>query len=159
MKQQFLFSFRLTPKRSLIAVLIASTLSFLIVKCGVDEKDILKIYNEIRKGIKFDLPDGNNIINIIDDQLNDRINRDPELLEHKIKTEVGDAIWRYEQWEKEHYVPNMKDKDILNQIQSSKYTESQKQIIKDAIYYEFKDGTMGIRGAWVPSDPREITQN
>lgn len=95
MKQDFLFSFRLTPKRSLIAVLIASTLSFLVVKCGVGEKDVLKIYNEIRKGIKFDLPDANNIINIIDEQLNDRINRDPELLDHKIHTEVEDAIWRY----------------------------------------------------------------
>jgi len=32
----------------------------------------------------------------------------------------------------------------------------QKLIVENAIYYEFADGTMGIRGAWVTPDPREI---
>lgn len=156
MKQDFLFSFRLTPKRSLIAVLIASTLTFITVRCGVSREDILKIYNEIRKTIKFDLPDKNNIIDIIDDQLNNRINNDPELLKHKIHTEVNDAIYQYERWERDNYVPNMKNEVILEEIKSPKYSETQKQILKDAIYYEFENGTMGIRGAWVPSDPREM---
>lgn len=96
MKNSFSFSFRLDPKRSLVAVIIASTLTFITVKCGISQNDVLKIYNEIRKGIKFDLPDENNIINEIDNQLNEKINRDPELLKEKIRTEVTDAIWRYE---------------------------------------------------------------
>lgn len=96
MKQQFLFSFRLTPKRSLIAVMVASALTFITVRCGVSQEDLLKIYNEIRKGIKFDLPDADNIIDEIDRQLNERINRDPELLDFKIRGEVDDAIWRYQ---------------------------------------------------------------
>lgn len=96
MKTKFLFSFRLDPKRSLVAVLVASTLTFLVVKCGFNEKDILKIYNEIRKGIIFDLPDENNIINEIDRQLNERMNKDPELLDFKVRGEVDDAIWRYQ---------------------------------------------------------------
>lgn len=92
----FLFSFRLTPKRSLIAVLIASTLTFITVRCGINTEDLLKIYNEIRKSIRFDLPDENNIINEIDRQLNERINSDPKLLDFKIKGEVNDAIREYE---------------------------------------------------------------
>tara|TARA_R110000868_G_scaffold115323_1_gene307986 strand:+ start:318 stop:809 length:492 start_codon:yes stop_codon:yes gene_type:complete len=157
MKRDFMFSFRLNPKRSLIAVLVASTLTFLTVKCDISKEDILKIYNEIRKGIKFDLPDENNIINEIDRQLNERINRDPELLEYKVRTEVNDAIYQYEKLEKDTYVPNMKNEVILKEIESPKYSETQKQILKDAIYYEFSDGTMGIRGAWVTPDSREIS--
>lgn len=159
MKQQFLFSFRLTPKRSLIAVMIASALTFITVRCGVSQEDLLKIYNEIRKGIKFDLPDANNIFDEIDRQLNERINRDPELLDFKIRGEVNDAIWEYEKWERDNYKPNMTNETILEEIKSPKYSETQRQILKDAIYYEFKDGTMGIRGAWVPPDSREIPQN
>lgn len=156
MKQDFMFSFRLTPKRSLIGVLVASTLTFLTVKCDISKENILKIYNEIRKGIIFDLPDENNIIDEIDRQLNERINRDPELLKQKIHTEVNDAVYQYEKWERDNYVPNMKNETILEEIKSSKYSETQKQILKDAIYYEFSDGSMGIRGSWVSPDPREI---
>ena len=155
MKQDFVFSFRLNPKKSLVAVLIASSLTFLTVKCGVSRKDILKLYNEIRKSLIFDLPD-NHIINEIDDQLNRRINNDPELLDFKVRGEVNDAIHEYKKWEQKNYVPNMKNEIILKEIKSPKYTETQKQILKDAIYYEFDDGTMGIRGAWVLPDPREI---
>ena len=156
MKQEFAFLFRLSPKRSIIGILIASLLAFLTLKCGVSKEDILKIYNEIRKNIIFDLPDKDNIVNIIDDQLNEQINNDPELLGHKINTEINDAIYSYEKWEKENYVPNMKNKNILEEINKPKYNELQRKIIKDAIYYEFADGTMGIRGSWVPPDSREI---
>lgn len=92
----FLFSFRLTPKRSLVAVSIAAALTFLTVRCGISQEDLLKFYNEIRKSIKFDLPDEKNLINEIDNQLNNRINQNPKLLENKIKREVDDAVFRYE---------------------------------------------------------------
>lgn len=95
-KSNFLFSVRLTPRRSLIAVMIGSLLTFLTVRCGVSQEDFLRFYNEIRKGIKFDLPNEDNIINEFDRQLNDRINKDPKLLEHKVRSEVTDAIAQYE---------------------------------------------------------------
>jgi hypothetical protein len=152
----FSFSFRLTPKRSLIAVLIATTMTFLTVRCGISQKDLLKFYNEIRKSIKFDLPDENHILNEIDRQLNDKINRNPELLEYKVKREVDDAILKYETEENKTKQINMKNRNILEEINKPKYDKLQKLIVQNAVYYEFEDGTMGIRGAWVAPDPREV---
>jgi hypothetical protein len=152
----FSFSLRLTPKRSLIAVLIATTMTFLTVRCGISQEDLLKFYNEIRKSIKFDLPDENNILNEIDRQLNDKINRNPKLLEYKVKREVDDAILKYEIEEKRTRQINMKNQNILEEINKPKYDKLQKLIVENAVYYEFEDGTMGIRGAWVTPDPREI---
>lgn len=152
----FLFSLRLTPKRSIIAILIASTLTFVTSKCGISQEDVLKFYNELRKAIKFDLPDANNILNEIDNQLNEKINRNPKLLEYKIRREVDSAIVDYENQEQSNRQINMKNKNILEEINKPKYDELQKLIVENAVYYEFSDGTMGIRGAWVVPDPREI---
>lgn len=151
-----LITFRLTPKRSLIAALVAASLTFLTVRCGISQEDLLKWYNEIRKTIKFDLPDENNVLNEIDRQLNERINKNPELLDFKIRREVDDAIGRYEREEERNRQINMKNKVILEEINKPKYDKLQKLIVENAVYYEFEDGTMGIRGAWVPSDPREV---
>jgi hypothetical protein len=152
----FSFSLRLTPKRSLIAVLVASALTFVTLRCGISQEDLLKFYNEIRKSIKFDLPDENNILNEIDRQLNDKINRNPKLLEYKVKREVDEAIRDYEFQEERNRVINMKNQNILKEINKDKYNKLQKLIVENAVYYEFADGTMGIRGAWVTPDPREI---
>jgi hypothetical protein len=95
MKGIFDFSFkvRLTPKRSLIAVLVASVLAFISTKCEIPKEDILKLYNEIRKI----LPIGKNeFLREFDNQLNERINKDPRLLEYKIRREVDGAIRDYE---------------------------------------------------------------
>lgn len=151
---EFGFKIRITPKRSLIAILIASSLAFLTTKCGMSKQDVLKYYNELRKLIKWDLPDS--IIGDIDDELNDKINNDPELLRQKIQTEVDGAIRNYELEEERNRVINMKNKNILEEINKDKYNKLQKLIVENAIYYEFADGTMGIRGAWVAPDPREI---
>ena len=151
-----LITFRLTPKRSLIAALVAASLTFLTVRCGISQEDLLKWYNEIRKTIKFDLPDENNVLNEIDRQLNERINKTPELLDFKIRREVDDAIGRYEREEERNRQINMKNKVILEEINKPKYDKLQKLIVENAVYYEFEDGTMGIRGAWVPPDPREV---
>ena len=152
----FLFSLRLTPKRSLIAVLIASTMTFVTSRCGISQEDVLKFYNELRKAIKFDLPDENNILNEIDNQLNEKINRNPKLLEYKVRREVDSAIFDYENWEQRSRQINMKNKNILEEINKPKYDKLQKLIVENAVYYEFADGTMGIRGAWVAPDPREM---
>jgi len=151
---EFGFKIRITPKRSLIAILIASSLAFLTTKCGMSKQDVLKYYNELRKLIKWDLPDS--IIDDIDNELNDKINNDPELLRQKIQTEVDGAIRNYELEEERNRVINMKNKNILEEINKDKYNKLQKLIVENAIYYEFADGTMGIRGAWVAPDPREI---
>ena len=151
---EFGFKIRITPKRSLIAILIASSLAFLTTKCGISKQDVLKYYNELRKLIKWDLPDS--IVDDIDDELNDQINNDPELLRQKIQTEVDCAIRNYELEEERNRVINMKNQNILEEINKDKYNKLQKLIVENAIYYEFPDGTMGIRGAWVAPDPREI---
>ena len=149
-----LFNLKLTKKASIVAVAIASFLAFLTVKCDISEKDILKYYNELRKLIKWDLPD--NIIDEVDNQLNNLINRDPKLLQQKIENEVDYAIISYEIEEQRNRVINMRNKNILEEINKPKYDTLQKLIVQNAIYYEFADGTMGIRGAWVAPDPREI---
>ena len=149
-----LFNLKISKKASIVAVIIASLLAFLTVKCDISEKDILKYYNELRKLIKWDLPD--NIIDEIDNQLNQRINKNPKLLQQKIENEVDYAIIDYEIEEKRSRVINMKNQNILEEINKPKYDKLQKIILENAIYYEFADGTMGIRGAWVAPDPREI---
>jgi len=154
--REFSFKVKLTPKRSIIAAVVG-TLLVTLTQCGVSEKDLLKYYNEIRKYIPWNL--SNEILNEIDNQLNDRINNDPELLKEKITMEVDGAIRNYELEEQKNRVINMKNPNILEEINKEKYDKLQKLIVENAVYYEFSDGTMGIRGAWVAPDPREISLN
>jgi len=152
----FLFSFRLTPRRTFIGFLIVSFISLLSTKCGISQEDILKFYNDIRRVVGNALPSENEIIKEIDRQLNEKINRNPELLDYKIRGEVDSAIREYEREENKSTKINMKNENILKEINKSKYDRMQKLILENAVYYEFEDGTMGIRGAWVAPDPREI---
>jgi len=149
-----LFNLKISRKASIVAVAIASFLAFLTVKCDISEKDVLKYYNELRKLIKWDLPD--TMVDEFDNQLNQRINEDPELLQQKIENEVDYAIIAYEIEEQRSRMINMRNQNILEEINKPKYDNLQKLIVKNAIYYEFADGTMGIRGAWVAPDHREI---
>ena len=149
-----LFNLKISRKASIVAVAVASFLAFLTVKCDFSEKDVLKYYNELRKLIKWDLPD--TMIDEFDNQLNQRINEDPKLLQQKIENEVDYAIIAYEIEEQRSRAINMRNKNILEEINKPKYDKLQKLILENAIYYEFADGTMGIRGAWVAPDPREI---
>lgn len=149
-----LFNLKISRKASVVAVAVASFLAFLTVKCDISEKDVLKYYNELRKLIKWDLPD--TMVDEFDNQLNQRINEDPKLLQQKIENEVDYAIIAYEIEEQRSRAINMRNKNILEEINKPKYDKLQKLIVENAIYYEFADGTMGIRGAWVAPDPREI---
>ena len=149
-----LFNLKISRKASIVAVAVASFLAFLTVKCDISEKDVLKYYNELRKLIKWDLPD--TMIDEFDNQLNQRINEDPKLLQQKIENEVDYAIIAYEIEEQRSRAINMRNKNILEEINKPKYDKLQKLIVQNAIYYEFADGTMGIRGAWVAPDSREI---
>ena len=153
---EFSFKIRLTPKRSIISIVVASILVFITTKCEISKEDILKFYNELRRVVKLDFIDKNEILKEFDNQLNEKINRTPELLDYKIKRELDYALINYENQEKKSRVVNMKNKNILEEINKPKYDELQRLIIENAVYYEFADGTMGIRGAWVTPDPREI---
>jgi hypothetical protein len=94
-KPDFLFSFRLTPRRTFIGILIALFLSLMSTKCSIDNESILKLYNDIRRAVGINFPIDNDILKEIDRQLNERINKTPELLDFKIRGEVDDAINRY----------------------------------------------------------------
>ena len=153
---EFSFKIRLTPKRSIISIVVASILVFITTKCEISKEDVLKFYNELRRVVKLDFIDKNEILKEFDNQLNEKINRTPELLDYKIKRELDYALINYENQEKKSRVVNMKNKNILEEINKPKYDELQRLIIENAVYYEFADGTMGIRGAWVAPDPREI---
>jgi hypothetical protein len=150
------FKIRLTPKRSIISIVVASSLVYITTKCEISKEDVLKFYNEIRRVVKLDVINKNEILKEFDNQLNEKINRTPELLDYKIKRELDYALIDYENQEKKSRVVNMKNKNILEEINKPKYDELQRLIIENAVYYEFADGTMGIRGAWVTPDPREI---
>jgi hypothetical protein len=150
---EFSFKLKLTPKRSLIAVLVASLLVFLTTKCNIPKEDLLKLYNEIRKVFPMNK---NEFLKEFDNQLNQRIINDPKLLDYKVRREIDSAITNYELEEEKNRVINMKNKNILEEINKDRYDRLQKIILENAIYYEFPDGTMGIRGAWVAPDPREM---
>lgn len=151
----------LLGRRTLAAAIISAVISFLIffLKSNdiiISEKTIWKIYYEVQKLFKQYFPDDNELQREIQDQLNRKIIEDEELREYKVRRDVDYALLDYERSERENYIPNMKNQNILEEINKPKYNELQRKIIKDAVYYEFADGTMGIRGAWVPPDPREI---
>lgn len=94
----------------------------------------------------------------IKDQINNKINTDPELLNYKVKRDVDRAIDRYE---KQIGRPiNMKEKVILNA--AKKYSKNQRINVEGAIYYEIPNdsslgNTMGIRGVWTEKNDNEIT--
>jgi hypothetical protein len=90
---EFSFKIRLTPKRTLIGLLVASGLAFLITKCEIPKEDILKLYNEIRRVLPIG---GEGFLRDLDDELNRRIINDPKLLDYKVRGEVDRAIRDYE---------------------------------------------------------------
>lgn len=112
------------------------------------------LYLQLKSRINPDWLKDSPISKEIKDQINRKINADPELLNYKVKRDVDRAIARYE---KQVQRPvTMKEKVILDAIKNYGYT--QKLIVEDAVYYEISNksvlgNTMGIRGAW--TDPVE----
>jgi len=97
-------------RKYLIVGLIISGLTFMTVRCNISEENVLKIYNEIRKSINFNLNNAD-IFNEVDNRLNEKINKNPNLLKFKIKSEVDSAILKYEK---------ITDKQNTNPIYSEK---------------------------------------
>lgn len=97
----------------------------------------------------------------IDNTLNEYIIKTPELLYQRVERDIDRAIADYKKLEEPEIV-NMVNENILKEIESGDYTETQKKIVKDAVFYEKKPdgstaqdllgGEMGIRGGWVDKD-------
>lgn len=125
--------------------LILTTIVVSLHQCtGVSEKNIWNLIDQTqreltKKGVK--LPE----------EINDYIINTPELLNQRIKGDIDNAIQQYEIEEKRLYKPNMKNEKILKEIERPIYTETQRQIIKDAVYYECSNGSMGIHAVWYNS--------
>jgi hypothetical protein len=116
----------------------------------IDERQLWKLYNTIIQhfGLTREIP----------------IPRDVEKeIESRVELEVDRAIREYEKLEEKQPV-NMKNEVILEEIKKPNYTDYQRIIIKDAIYYEKEPdgskaqdllgGLMGIRGVWVESEDK-----
>jgi hypothetical protein len=96
----------------------------------------------------------------IDNTLNEYIIKTPELLDLRIKRITEKAIKIYNESQVEEI--NMTNETILKEIESDKYSEEQKKIVKDAVFYEKEPdggvaqgilgGEMGILAKWVDND-------
>jgi len=97
----------------------------------------------------------------IDNTLNEYIIKTPELLDQRVKRDVDSAIENCEKLEEPEPVL-MTNETILKEIESGDYTEEQKKIVRDAVFYEkapdgsnaqsLLGGEIGIRGQWVDKD-------
>lgn len=120
---------------SIIFIIITSLTGWL----KIEEKDLWKLYNLLiqRFDLKNELPD---------------LRDSEKKLEAEIEVEVDRAIREYERWESS-IPPRMTNKVILEDLKSSRFSDTQRLVVKDAIYYECPGGVMGIRGVWVDKDP------
>lgn len=151
MKFNFLFGKR---KRSIldwakIAIILETLIEFLSKWLKIDKKKLWNLVDEIQREL---LKRG-----LIDDAVNDYVTNTPDILEQRIERDVDNAIEEYERLEEPEPV-NMKNETILKEIQKGEYSETEQNIVKDAIFYEKKSdgskaqdllgGEMGIRAPW-----------
>jgi hypothetical protein len=120
---------------SIVLIIITSLTGWL----KLDQKDLWKLYNLLilRFDLKNELPD---------------LRDNEKKLEAEIEVEVDRAIREYEKWESS-IPPRMTNKVILEDLKSPKFSDTQRLVVKDAIYYECPGGVMGIRAVWVDKDP------
>lgn len=124
-------------KVGIITSLVISVLS----QCtGIKETGLWDLFDEVQR--KF----------FPQTIFNELIINDPEKLDRRIKRDVDRAIEDYERWESS-IPPRMTNKVILEDLKSSRFSDTQRLVVKDAIYYECPGGVMGIRGVWVDKDP------
>lgn len=132
-----------------ISILLEGIIDFLSNKFSIDKKKLWDIVDEIQREL---LKRG-----WIDDTVNDYVINTPELLDQRVERDVDKAIEDYKKLEEPEPV-NMKNEVILKEIEKPKYTETQKKIVKDAVYYEKEPdgskaqdllgGEMGIKASW-----------
>jgi hypothetical protein len=132
-----------------ISVVLEGIIEILSSLLKIDKKKLWDIVDEIQREL---LKRG-----WIDDTVNDYVINTPELLDQRIERDVDKAIEEYKKLEEPEPV-NMKNEVILKEIEKPKYTETQKKIVKDAVYYEKEPdgskaqdllgGEMGIKASW-----------
>lgn len=83
---------------------------------------------------------------------NELITKDPEKIKRRVERDVDWAIRDYERWESS-LPPRMTNKTILEGLETPRFSDTQRLVVRDAIYYECPGGVMGIRGVWVDKDP------
>lgn len=126
-------------------IIIVSTITSVVIstlsQCtGIKENSLWDLFDEVQR--KF----------FPQTIFNELVIKDPEKLERRIRRDVDKAIEDYEKWESS-LPPRMTNKTILKGLESPRFTDTQRLIVKDAIYYECPGGVMGIRGVWVDKDP------
>lgn len=132
---------------AIIGIVLFFIVGLLSSKFDIPEKSIWLLIDAIQKEL---LKRG-----IISGKVNDLIINTPKLLDYRVEKEVDNAIKDYERWESS-LPPRMTNKTILEGLKSPRFSDTQRIIIKDAIYYECPGGIMGIRGVWVDKDPECI---
>jgi len=132
-----------------ISIILEGIIDFLSNKFNIDKKKLWALVDSIQRELLR--------IGWIDDTINDYVINTPELLDQRVEQDVDIAIEDYEKLEEPEPV-NMKNEVILKEIEKEKYTETQKKIVKDAVYYEKEPdgsraqdllgGEIGIKGIW-----------
>lgn len=143
-RHKFLFVIPLTPIKTTAAVAVTFLLAFFTTRCGISEEEFLKTYNELRKIVKWEKLN-NKTINEIDNQLNQKINSNPKLLDYKIKSEIDSAI---------NNVTPEYDRIIENKKNTPRYIEE--KINKETCYSEeckSLGGPMRICSPWISNCP------
>lgn len=117
------------------------------------------LYLKLKTKLDPDWLHNNPISKELRDQINRKINTDPELLNYKVKRDVDRAISRYERQVKRPIT--MKEQAIIEAAKN--YGATQKLIIENAVYYEIPNNsvlgnTMGIRGSWTEPVKGEINE-
>lgn len=138
-----------------LSIIFESIIEFLSNKFGIDKKKLWDVVDEIQREL---LKRG-----WIDDTVNDYVITTPELLDQRVERDVDKAIEEYKKLEEPEPV-NMKNEVILKEIEKDKYTETQKKIVKDAVYYEKEPdgskaqdllgGEMGIKASWLVDEDK-----
>jgi hypothetical protein len=140
---------------AVISVVLTSIVTGIHRCTGISEKNIWNLFDELgREANKRNIPGASD--------LNDYVTNTPELLKQRVHRDVDYAILDYERWEREHYIPRMKNQEILKEIRKPEYTETQRRVVEDAVYYECKPdgsrvqellgGAQGIHAAWYNSE-------
>ena len=128
-------------KQLILVSIVTSGLIATLSQCtGINENSLWDLFDEIQRKVSPQTI------------FNELIIKDPEKLNRRIQRDVDHAIRDYERQEPRE-PPRMTNKTILEGLESPRFTDTQRLVVKDAIYYECPGGVMGIRAAWVDRDP------
>jgi hypothetical protein len=142
MQFNFQFGKKKPDNKSIIIVsLVVTALISTLSQCThINQNSLWDIFDEVQR--KF----------FPQTIFNELIIKDPEKLDRRVRRDVDRAIGKYEEWERS-LPPRMTNKTILKEMEDPKYSETQRLIVRNAIYYECPGDIMGIRGVWVDKDP------